>query len=106
MLPDETYDPNIPSSNQNRFKNIEWKDAKDDSTEGMTRDLGTLAGCINKVHDLMGMIITNKNDSELTEAGYNNNYIYRDNDNKYYRIHKYPTYTTSVVGELNLPKRN
>ena len=106
VLPDETYDPNIPSSNQNRFKNIEWKDAKDDSTEGMTRDLGTLAGCINKVHDLMGMIITNKNDSELTEAGYNNNYIYRDNDNKYYRIHKYPTYTTSVVGELNLPKRN
>lgn len=106
ILPDETYDPNIPSSNQNRFKNIEWKDAKDDSTEGMTRDLGTLAGCINKVHDLIGMIITNKSDSELNEEGFNNNYIYRDNDNKYYRIHKYPTYTTSTVEELNLPKRN
>ena len=32
---------------------------------GMTRDVNTLAGCINKVHDLMGMIITSKNNSQV-----------------------------------------
>jgi hypothetical protein len=31
----------------------------------MTRDLNTFAGCINKIHDLIGMIITSKNNPEI-----------------------------------------
>jgi hypothetical protein len=52
----------------------------------MTRDLSTLAGCINKVHDLMGMIITQSNEDYLNEEWFNKNYIY-SKENKFYRIH-------------------
>lgn len=96
--------------NRLRFRDIEWKDAEtgEENMElgGMTRDLSTVAGCINTVHDLMGMIITTKNDeTQLNEEWFNKNYIYKE-DNNYYRIHKFPTYTTSTIGDLNLPNRN
>lgn len=104
---DETYSGN--ADNLKRFRDIEWKDAVtgEENAElgGMTRDLGTLAGCINKVHDLMGMIITDKNNATLNEEWFNKNYIYKE-DNNYYRIHKYPIYTTFNVNSFNLPVRN
>ena len=104
---DETYSGN--TDNLKRFRDIEWKDAVtgEENAElgGMTRDLGTLAGCINKVHDLMGMIITDKNNATLNEEWFNKNYIYKE-DNNYYRIHKYPIYTTFSVNSFNLPARN
>ena len=109
VLPDGTYDSDVSSSNNVRFKDVEWKDAVtgEENTEigGMTRDLGTLAGCINKVHDLMGMIITDKNNATLNEEWFNKNYIYKE-DNNYYRIHKYPLYETFRVDSFNLPVRN
>ena len=71
----------------------------------MTRNLNTVAGCINTVHDLMGMIITDKNNATLNEEWFNKNYIYKE-DNNYYRIHKYPIYTTFRVSDFNLPARN
>lgn len=97
------------TNNNLRYRDIEWKDAETgkENTKlgGMTRDLGTLAGCINKVHDLMGMIITDKNNATLNEEWFSKNYIYKDGNN-YYRIHKFPTYTTSTIGDLNLPNRD
>lgn len=102
-----TYSGN--TDNLKRFRDIEWKDAVtgEENAElgGMTRDLETLAGCINKVHDLMGMIITDKNNAQANEEWFNKNYIYKEGNN-YYRIHKFPTYTTSTIGDLNLPNRD
>jgi len=79
------YDPN----NENkRYRDIAWKDAydiehddknhnaQDDTIGGRTRDLETLAGCINTVHDLIGMIVTETKPKELSEEEYNKKYIY------------------------------
>lgn len=106
---DGTLTGNI--SNPVRFKDIGWKDivtGTEDISEtnsGMTRDLETVAGCINKVHDLMGMIITDKSNATLNEEWFTKNYIYEDG-NAYYRIHRFPTYTTNTVGSLGLPIRD
>lgn len=106
---DGTLTGNI--SNPVRFKDIEWKDVVtgtediSETNSGMTRDLETVAGCINKVHDLMGMIITNKSNATLNEEWFTKNYIYEDG-NAYYRIHRFPTYTTNTVGSLDLPIRD
>ena len=104
---DETASGDI--SNAIRFKDIEWKDAvtgtENSTIGGMTRDLNTLAGCINKVHDLMGMIITDKTNASLNEEWFIKNYIYKEN-NSYYRIHRFPVYKVTTVGELNLPVRS
>lgn len=95
----------IETSDGVRFRDIYWKDAidgrEDLSIGGMTRDLNTFAGCINKIHDLMGMIITTKNNPqvELNEEWYNKNYLYEDNG-KYYRIHKYPLYNITSVDTI------
>lgn len=92
-----------------RFRDIEWKDAHtgEENYElgGMTRDLNTVAGCINKVHDLMGMIITDKNNASLNKEWFEKNYIYKE-DNNYYRIHRYPLYTITTLKELDLPKKD
>ena len=90
--------------NRLRFRDIEWKDAEtgEENTElgGMTRDLSTVAGCINSVHDLMGMIITTKKgETQLNEEQFAKNYIYEDNG-RYYRIHKYPLY--AIIDNHNL----
>lgn len=88
------------SDNENRrYRDIEWKDCVtgEDNEElgGMTRNLETLAGCINYTHDLMGMIITDKKDEYLIDnTWYNKNYIYKE-ENKYYRICEYPVYTVT-----------
>lgn len=88
-----------------RFRDFEWKDvvtgAENVELGGMTRDVNTLAGCINKVHDLMGMIITSKNNSQvqLNEEWYAKNYLYEDNG-KYYRIHKFPLYALTQVKDV------
>ena len=87
------------TTDRKRFRDIQWKDAvaieedeltghtaEDTSIGGMTRDLSTLAGCINKVHDLMGMIITQANEDYLNQEWFNKNYIYSKED-KFYRIH-------------------
>ena len=80
-----------------RYRDIEWKDCEtgepNEELGGMTRNLETLAGCINYTHDLMGMIITDKKDEYLIDdVWYNKNYIYKE-ENKYYRICEYPVYT-------------
>ena len=90
--------------NRFRFRDIEWKDAEtgEENTElgGMTRNLSTVAGCINSVHDLMGMIITTKKgETQLNEEQFAKNYIYEDNG-RYYRIHKYPKY--AIIDNHNL----
>lgn len=72
-----------------RHRDVKWKDAlapeADITIGGMTRELTTFAGCINYVHDLMGMIITDKSNATLNEEWYNKKYLYQDG-NKYYRI--------------------
>lgn len=111
---DVIYGANADNGNK-RYRDIAWKDAvaiendsknhnaQNDDVGGMTRDLTTIAGCINSVHDLMGMIITKqKTDDKLNDVWFMKDYIYEDN-NKYYRIHKYPLYTTSTIGALGLP---
>lgn len=85
-----------------RYRDIKWKDPKDTTPDssigGMTRDLETLAGSINTLHDWMGMIITNSDRSEtLNEVEYNKGYIYQDSDtNEYYRIAKYTNVADST----------
>lgn len=63
-----------PDNDNKRFRDIKWKDAvtgtEDEDLGGMTRNLETFAGCINSVHDLMGMITTNKSDSYLSLEPY------------------------------------
>lgn len=80
---DQVYD--VGESNI-RKRDTSWKDAfsnvEDDSLGGMSTTLNTLAGTINAVHHLMGMIITEENRIEDISA---NNYIFT-NDSKYYRV--------------------
>lgn len=87
-----------------RYQDVEWKDVANskENTDigGMTRNPKTLAGCINIIHDLMGMIIT-QNAPELSKAGYDRKWIYKNGD-KYYRIHRYPRYQiVDIKNELN-----
>lgn len=98
---DILYDVNTESGNV-RYRDVEWKDVvtgtPNQEIGGMTRNLETVAGCINSVHDLMGMIKTTKSDEYLNEAGFNCHYIYEERnaesgEMKYYRIHKYPICT-------------
>ena len=108
------YNPN----DNKRYRDISWKDAYDIELDelnhnaqnndigGMTRDLNTIAGCINTVHDLMGMIITDKKNSYLDDdTWFNKNYIYKEDD-KYYRIQRFPLYTTTTIGADTLPTRD
>lgn len=90
-----------------RYKDIAWKSASEKGSSlldldlenhintningGMTRNLETFAGCINSIHDLMGMIIYGKNERNLnttapTEADVN--YIFEYLNNFYY-VYKY-----------------
>lgn len=108
-----------PENDNKRFRDIQWKDAKtgkefegeivpqpdnkgEESLGYMTRDSETIAGCINLVHDLLGMILVN-GDVALNEVTYNTKRIYYRNG-EYYRIYKYPLYekvNTSSVTSLN-----
>ncbi len=111
-----------------RYRDLEWKDAIIENKEngelekfkgltspdretkwekrelgGKSYDPGTIAGCINLVHDLLGMILTTKN-SPATKETYDLNKIFLKPDKKYYRIHKFPIYDdidTSNVTSLN-----
>lgn len=93
-----------------RNRDIAWKyngSGADSSLGGMTRDLTTVAGCINSVHDLMGMIIYTNIPSGLAinETEYNKHLIYYNTSvKKYYRIEKYITYvkaTGSIVADMD-----
>lgn len=110
------YDSN---NNNKRYRDTQWKDAKTGKKfEGeivpqpdnlgekdlgyMTRNSETIAGCINLVHDLLGMILVN-GDVSLNEITYNTKRIYYRNG-EYYRIYKYPLYekvNISSVTSLN-----
>lgn len=116
---DKVYGYNSTKVENNRYRDIEWKDANPEKQEedetliykkftgeavppknenykgnedlgGMTRNSETLAGCINMAHDLMGMIITTDTPN-LNEDEYQKHLIYYK-DKKYYRIYKYPKY--------------
>jgi hypothetical protein len=113
----------------NRNLNINW-DNKDGlrlvnvnpEGNGYTYDtdkVNTLAGCINSVHDLMGMIIVANNDNHIDLQDFNNidlDKIYYQNQ-KYYRIRKTDlvkkykegllTTVVSIDGKYNFkPDRN
>lgn len=81
---------------EERHRDIAWKDVlapePNEELGGMTRELTTLAGCINYVHDLMGMIITDRNKATLNKEWYDKKYLYQDSG-KYYRIAAIQTYT-------------
>ena len=108
------------SNNDNkRYRDTQWKDAKtgkkfegeivpqpgnlgEEALGYMTRNPETVAGCINLVHDLLGMILVN-GDVSLNEITYNTKRIYYRNGG-YYRIYKYPLYekvNTSSATDLN-----
>jgi hypothetical protein len=87
----------VNEETQIRYRDIEWKDVLDSTRETgkaklgyATRNLETLAGCINSVHDLMGMII-HETDEDLTDEGVitdaDMDKIYYQ-DGKYYRKHE------------------
>lgn len=93
------------SDNENkRYRDIQWKDAllieqgieQNMELGGMTRDVHTFAGCINTIHDLIGMIVTKTKPENLDENEYNKKYIYmttnEDGEALYERILKQPTY--------------
>jgi hypothetical protein len=95
----DTYDLlyGVNEDTQKRYRDTQWKDvlAEDRDTGdsklgGATRDTSTLAGCINSVHDLMGMII-HETDEDLTATGAitdaDMDKIYCK-DGKYYRKHE------------------
>lgn len=63
-----------------RYRDIDWKlvdESENEELGGMTRDVSTLAGCINSVHDLMGMIVTDKQPSAGLDQEYDKHYIYQ-----------------------------
>lgn len=74
----------------------------DDNGHFNDKNLNTIAGCINTVHDMLGMIVVEKSDS-LDISKYEDGYIYQFNDGSYRRkVTKYSytkelTYTYSSV---------
>ena len=88
-----------------RYRDIDWKlveETENFDIGGMTRDVHTFAGCINTIHDLIGMIVT-KEKPEPTRDEYNKKYIYMtesDDGITYERILRQPTYTSVDVGEF------
>lgn len=98
-----------------RYRDINWKDVLvltddyqgDISKGGMTYDINTIAGCINEVHRLMGMILTEKKDEYLNKEWYDKHYLYcegfsGDDTGEYpsgtiYRIYEYPAYATPMT---------
>lgn len=94
---------------ESRNRDVAWKyngAAADATIGGMTRDLSTVAGCINSVHDLMGMIIYTDlpSGSAINETEYNKHLIYySESVKKYYRIEKYNTYvkaTGDIIADI------
>jgi hypothetical protein len=67
-----------PDNENKRYRDIDWKlveETENFDIGGMTRDVHTFAGCINTIHDLIGMIVT-KEKPEPTRDEYNKKYIY------------------------------
>lgn len=98
---------------ESRNRDIAWKyngTSADATIGGMTRDLSTVAGCINTVHDLMGMIIYTSlpSGSAINETEYNKHLIYyNESTKKYYRIERYNTYvkaTGEITADINYYK--
>lgn len=98
-----------------RYRDINWKDTLvltddyqgDISKGGMTYNVNTVAGCINEVHRLMGMILTEKKDEYLNKEWYDKHYLYcegfsGDDTGEYpsgtiYRIYEHPAYATPMT---------
>lgn len=86
-----------------RARDIGWKyvgEEPDEALGGMTRDMSTIAGCINSIHDLMGMIIVKGRDSNyLTKEHYDKHLIYKAGlsedikEDTYYYIASTPQYS-------------
>ena len=94
---DIVYGSNAKNSGR-RYRDIEWKFTNDTDKDGdtalggMTRDLTTIAGCINSAHDLMGMIVHDGRPEILEDV--DDSLIYFE-DGKYYR--KGINYKTTAV---------
>ena len=101
------------SANDNkRNKDIKWDSTDglrlvtDDETVYNTANVETVAGCINSIHDLMGMIIVDASKSDaVIEAGesadgYDKNKIYYKG-NKFFIKDKQYNYTKSNAPEIN-----
>lgn len=88
-----------------RAKDISWKEPGEEDTG--TRDLETLAGCINASHDLMGMIVSTSVPTDLENADKDLIYLV---EGKYYRIGESVQYTESADSynyiEVNLTAEN
>ena len=73
------------------------------------KQVETLAGAINSVHDLMGMIIQDKatmpSSSEIKSLGKNYIYYLKD-EQRYYRAHKTYTYNESITSSFNKKNRH
>lgn len=85
-----------------RWQDIDWKDPvtgqENLAKGGMTRNINSFAGCINTIHDLIGMIVTTTKPDNLNEEEYNKKYIYRSENLEtgavvFERILKSPTYS-------------
>lgn len=95
---DIVYGNEEQNQGKNRNQDIQW-DSKDglrmvksDGSTGYIYDVDkveTLAGCINSVHDLMGMIIIDDSDNitDLSNINVDLNKIYY-HDGKFYRVHQ------------------
>lgn len=114
-----------PDNENKRYRDIEWKFIEDEDREGdlelggMTRNLETFSGCINTIHDLIGMIITKVKPDYPTEEDYNNGYIYLSENivedeegnevNKniiYERLIKMPTYKIVDISNFKIAYEN
>ena len=84
------YDKTIDEyESSRRYTDIAWRQPNStDSLELRTTDLETIAGCINKTHDLMGMIIYNIDSLPSTVPNSHKEKIVEVN-NKYYRVYGY-----------------
>ena len=82
----------------NSIKGIRMVEETSDGYNYNTKNVETLAGCINSVHDLMGMIISEK-DNNLNVKDADENSIYYNKDNKTFE-RKVVNYEYNQVEEI------
>lgn len=102
-----TYGEGDAANNRKRNKDIAWEDAgagivraglRLNGNVYDTNHVDTIAGCINTIHDLIGMIIKPINGLEPDFGKINENYIYYNKmDNKYYYKYLLGPNETSLI---------